>query len=164
MLTSLSPRNWFRNKNSAKTNSTMYPIVKEMSNFIDRFNEEFDKGGFASTIDMDQLDMKLDLVETDNKVIVSVEVPGLSPNDINVSVKDNHLIISGEKKEEKHDNVKGWYHMERSYGSFYRTINLDFVPDENSLEAHLKNGVLKIEIPKTTVNSKDIKKIKVNTD
>jgi HSP20 family protein len=91
----------------------------------------------------------LDIAENENEFIVKAEVPGCNAEDIEISVHDNRLTISGEKKQEEEKKEKGYYHFERSYGSFRRDINLGGNVNPNKIEASCKNGVLTINLPKT---------------
>ncbi|MCB0191477.1 MAG: Hsp20/alpha crystallin family protein [Anaerolineae bacterium] len=90
----------------------------------------------------------IDVSETDTEFKVSAELPGLSENDIDVSVDHNILTISGEKKAETEDKRENYYRVERSYGSFRRSIELPGEMDPDQIEATFKNGVLSITMPK----------------
>jgi len=91
----------------------------------------------------------MDIGETDNAFIVKAEVPGCKAEDINISVHGNTLTISGEKKEEEEKKEKGYYHVERSYGSFRRDLNLATEIDTDKIEAGCENGVLTLTLPKS---------------
>jgi HSP20 family protein len=91
----------------------------------------------------------LDVRETDSDVIVDVEVPGLSPGDLDVSVTDGVLTVRGEKKSER-DEKEGDYRVtERSHGSFSRTVTLPATVDPDGAKASHKDGVVTITLPKT---------------
>jgi len=66
----------------------------------------------------------VDIAETENEFVVKAEVPGCKAEDIDISVHGNMLTISGEKKAEEEKKEKGYYHVERSYGSFRRELTL----------------------------------------
>ena len=91
----------------------------------------------------------LDVVENDNEFVVKAEVPGCKAEDIDISVNNNRLIISGEKKQDEEKKEKNYYHLERSYGSFRREINLGSEIDANKIDATYKDGILSIKLPKT---------------
>ena len=78
--------------------------------------------------------------------MVKAEVPGCRAEDIDISVHGNTLTINGEEKEEK---KKGYYHVERSYGSFRRGLTLGSEIDTAKIEAACKDGVLTITLPKS---------------
>ena len=76
---------------------------------------------------------------------MTAELPGVDEKDINVSLDDNQLIVSGEKKAESTKEEKDWHVEERSYGSFYRSMLLPFEPEEGAVEAHFDKGVLHLK-------------------
>ena len=92
-----------------------------------------------------------DVVETDNEIRCTLEVPGLKPDDINVVVENNVLTVSGEKKFEQTDSdeSKGTYHQERRYGRFDRSFILPRNVDASRVKASYEQGVLTIALPKT---------------
>lgn len=91
----------------------------------------------------------IDIAEKDDRFLVKAEVPGCKADDIDISVHGNILTISGEKKHEEEEEKKGYYHIERSYGSFRRDFNLASDVDPDAIEAVCKEGVLTITLPKT---------------
>jgi len=93
----------------------------------------------------------IDVAEDDEAITVKAEVPGCKVDDIEVSVHGNTLTISGEKKQTEEKKEKGYYHMERSYGSFRRDINLPSDVEPGKVEAVCKDGVLNITLPKAEV-------------
>ena len=102
-----------------------------------------------------------DVVETDNAVEVSIELPGMEMKDIEVSVSDDMLTVKGEKKIERQDEKKGYYLSERSYGAIYRTIPLPPGVDGEKAEASFKDGVLTIRLPQTPEAQAKVKRIEV---
>jgi len=88
------------------------------------------------------------VIETDKNVKVCAEIPGVEAKDIDVSVEDGTLIIRGVKKYEREETEKGEYRMERSYGSFERAIPLPVEVDEAKAKAEVRNGVLRLTMPK----------------
>ena len=93
---------------------------------------------------------KLDVHEDDKAVHVKAEIPGLDEKDLNVTLKENTLTISGEKKEEKkeEDKNRNYHYCERSFGSFSRTIVLPEGIKADGVKANYRNGILDIELPK----------------
>lgn len=90
----------------------------------------------------------MDVADDENQITVKAEVPGCNAEDIDISVHGSVLTISGEKKHEEEKKEKGYYHIERSYGSFSRQINLPAEVEQNKIDAAYKNGVLTITLPK----------------
>jgi HSP20 family protein len=92
--------------------------------------------------------LALDVAEKDNAYIVKASLPGVNPDDIDISITDNVLTIRGETKVEK-DIEKAEYHLrERRYGSFSRSISLPAPVNAEAVEASYENGVLTLHIPK----------------
>ncbi len=106
----------------------------------------------------------VDITENDREIRVSAELPGMDDRDIDITLGKDSLTIKGEKKEEKEDKGKDYYHLERSYGSFSRTIPLPVETETDKAEAHFKKGVLTINIPKSAKSIGEKKKITVKVD
>jgi HSP20 family protein len=106
---------------------------------------------------------RVDVSETDKEIKVSAELPGMEEKDIDVSLTRDTLTIKGEKKEEKEESGKDYYRMERSYGSFTRSIPLPVEVDTDKVEATFKKGILDITLPKTAKAIEETKKIAVKS-
>ena len=91
----------------------------------------------------------LDVRETDDAVTVRAEVPGVKPDDINISVTGNMLTLSGEKKETEEKQGNGFRHSERRFGSFRREIALPPGIDADKVTADYAHGVLTVKIAKS---------------
>lgn len=105
---------------------------------------------------------RIDVHETDGAVEVEAELPGVDDKDLDVQINDNLLTISGEKKFERKDEKDGAYKvMERSYGSFSRSMTLPFSVDPDSVEATFRNGVLKLTVPKPPEAQTQSKRISI---
>ncbi len=91
----------------------------------------------------------IDMSETDKDYRVTAELPGLSKDDVQISLDEGVLTISGEKREEKKEEKENYWRMERSYGSFVRRVPLPSGVNEDAIEASFKDGVLTITLPKT---------------
>ena len=92
----------------------------------------------------------IDVTETDKEIEITAELPGLEHMDVEISIEDDMLIIRGEKRVERAegDQNKNKRLTERSYGVFYRAIQLPPGVDPSSVQATMANGVLKITVPK----------------
>jgi HSP20 family protein len=90
----------------------------------------------------------VDVSESDDAITVRVELPGVDPKDIDVSVTGDALTVSGEKKEESEERREGYYYAERRFGSFRRTVPLPAPVDEEKITAEYDKGVLRIGIQK----------------
>src|SRR5690606_7161427 len=103
----------------------------------------------------------LDMHEADGKIMISAELPGVDERDIEISVHEDMLTISGEKKSEFEDREGDAYRSERSYGRFSRTLRLPFQVDADKVEARYDKGVLKLTIEKPAGAMEQAKKIPI---
>ncbi|NOX89965.1 MAG: Hsp20/alpha crystallin family protein [Calditrichaeota bacterium] len=103
----------------------------------------------------------MNIEETKDAYKVSVELPGMEKDDIDIQIKDNVLTISGEKKEETKSEEGTFYRRERRYGKFSRSISLPGDVKVDNIEAEYKNGVLTLTLPKA--EEAKPKKIEVKT-
>lgn len=106
---------------------------------------------------------RIDMSETDKELLIKVDLPGMTEKDVDISLNHDVLTISGEKKQEKEQNEKGWYRMERQYGSFSRSIPLPYEIETDKAEALYKNGVLTVKLPKSVTQMKSSKSIPVKS-
>lgn len=91
----------------------------------------------------------MDVREEDDAFIVTAELPGLTKKDIELTVEENQLMLSGERRWEAKEGDEDKYHrVERSYGKFLRTFTLPSHVDADAVKAKFKDGVLNVEIPK----------------
>lgn len=91
---------------------------------------------------------KVDISETEKEINIVAELPGMKENDVNISVQNQTLTLSGEKKSEKKEDNKTYHRIERSYGKFVRTFPLPFDVKPEAIDATFEKGLLKISIPK----------------
>ena len=161
-------------------NSTLFPAMTGMHN-LSRLHNEIDRmfqgmhnfAGFPGEDTWPDVFAQdaaagfaphMDVKSNDNAYTMSVELPGVAPEDVKIEIRDNTLTISGEKKEEKTStDEKGTTHVqERRYGSFMRSLQLPEDADADSIKAVASNGVLTLDIPrrapKSTVKSIEIQK------
>lgn len=101
----------------------------------------------------------IDIAEKEDALIVKAELPGCKADDIDISVHGNTMTISGEKKQEQEKKEEGYYHLERSYGSFRRDLTLPTDVNADKVEASFKDGILSVTLPKS--EKAKAKKIKV---
>lgn len=119
-----------------------------------QFNEEMDEmmnrffGDEGWLKPMKGFTPKLNLVESDEAFDVTVDLPGLKPEEVKVEVKNGQLWITGEKKEEKEEEGKTYHRIERHGGQFRRVLPLPASVNEEEIKATFTDGVLKIAVPK----------------
>ena len=90
----------------------------------------------------------MDLVEAEDHFLLKADLPGLSDEDVSIEVQDGTLSISGERSAEHESRERGWYRVERSFGSFNRSLTLPDGVDSDAISAHFDRGVLELRIPK----------------
>lgn len=91
----------------------------------------------------------MDISETKESLMVKVEVPGMDQQDIRISLQENLLTITGEKRQEKEEKEERYHRVERSYGAFTRGVRLPVGVDGTKVVATFKNGLLTVTLPKT---------------
>jgi len=122
---------------------------EEMSRFLDSmFMRPLVSPALLETGDGSAWIPVVDLSETDAEVSVRVELPGVAPEDVDVSVSGERLVISGEKKSRTETKTDGWIHRESAYGRFSRTIGLPESVDPAKVSARYDDGVLLVTMAK----------------
>jgi HSP20 family protein len=116
------------------------PFTREIDRVFDAFFGQTDQGR--------RWVPPMDLVEAEDHFVLKADLPGLSESDVNIEVQDGTLTISGERKAEHEQREKGWYRIERSFGSFNRSLTLPDGLDPERIEASFSEGVLEVRIPK----------------
>ena len=91
----------------------------------------------------------VDITEDDQEYLIKAELPEVKKEDVKLTVQDNVLAISGERKYEKEEKDKKYHRVERAYGSFLRSFTLPENADGSRVAAEYKDGVLKIHLPKS---------------
>ena len=90
----------------------------------------------------------MDLVETDSHYVLKADLPGLSEEDVAIEVVDNVLTVTGERKSETEQKKDGFRRVERSFGSFRRSLRLPEGVDAGAISARFDKGVLEVSVPK----------------
>jgi len=90
----------------------------------------------------------IDVSETGERITVKAEIPGMEAKDIDIAIVGDTLTIKGEKKTEREEKEENYHIVERSYGSFSRSMKLPAAVDADKVEATYKNGVLTVSCPK----------------
>jgi len=137
-------------------------LHREMNRLFDSFSRGFGlepletrSGVFSPSVNV---------IDEDKEIKVTAELPGMDEKDIDVSLTKDALTIKGEKKQEKEDKGKNYYRMERSYGSFSRSVPLSAEIDTAKVKAQFKKGILTVTLPKTTKSLKEKKKIQIKSE
>jgi len=137
MIRALTPR-------SARLPRPVRQFEREMEHLMNRFFAPMEEWWAE-----DKFLPRTDLAETEDRFEVTVELPGMKPEDVTVEYKDGALCIHGERKEETEEKGKTFHRVERQYGEFRRVLPLPTAIDETAVQAEFKDGVLKVLAPKT---------------
>jgi HSP20 family protein len=105
----------------------------------------------------------LQMTETAKAYKISAEIPGMEPEDVEVTFEDGLLRIAGEKKEEREESERDYRFSERSFGAFERLIELPSAANPEKIDAKFKNGVLTVTIAKTGEEKRNIRKISIKS-
>ena len=117
------------------------PFSREVDRLFDAFFGQNDRQGRRWV-------PPVDLVEAEDHFVLKADLPGLTQDDVAIEVQDGTLSISGERKAEHEQRERGWYRIERSFGSFSRSMTLPDGVDPNGINAEFHDGVLEVRIPK----------------
>ncbi len=137
-------------------------LRREMDSLFENFFSGFEMEPFTSR--RGAFSPHIDVVESDKEITVTAELPGMDEKDIDVSLNEDTLSIRGEKKAEKEDKGKDYYRMERSYGSFSRSITLPKEVNTEKVEAQFKKGILTVVLPKTSKAVEETRKISIKSE
>ena len=149
------------------SNLTRWNPINEFEDLMNRYNRMF---GLTRAGEREGKDLfsrsdwapAVDIKETDQAFTVEAELPGMSKDDVKVTVDDGVLTIKGERKQEEETEDKKMHRIERFYGSFMRRFTLPDNVDENSVKASFKDGLLTLTINKA--EPKEPKAIEVNVE
>jgi HSP20 family protein len=181
----LAPWNWFKKEEEEDTGRTL-PANRhasldpgmELDRALASFHREFDRlfdrliQGFGrAPLGFDRpawpfmaqtlLKPTVDIGSAENEYTVTVEVPGVSEDDVKIELAGGTLTIHGEKKRENSAKDKNYYCVERSYGAFRRVLSLPRDVDRDNIQANFKNGVLTITMPRKSLPKSEVKRIDV---
>ena len=165
-LKNLKPWNWFKKEQESEasvsvvrsgelspSNDVFGRIRRDMDKIFENRMREF---GLPSLFEEKPLDAgmrilkpSIDIKETRKNYVVSVEMPGVDKDQVNVSIDGNSLTISGEKQQETKKDDENYHYVERSYGSFQRMLDLPRDANTDELDASFKKGVLTLKIGKS---------------
>jgi HSP20 family protein len=152
--------------------SAIWHPLQSLQREINQVFDQFDHGWRPfqrSIFDLEPLSHReamwsspaVDIVDTENSYKITAEVPGMDPENLEVKLVNDRLVIKGEKKESKEERHGDTELSERRYGSFERTFSVPEGVDNSKIEATLKTGVLTVLLPKSAEAQKPAKKIEV---
>ena len=150
--------------------STAWHPIGNLRREIDRLFEDFDRGSWLRPFRAGGLSPNFSLavpavnmVERAKAFEVTAELAGMDETNVQVSVKNGNLIISGEKHDEREENSKDYHVRERQFGSFERMFSIPAGVDAGKIDAQFKSGVLTVTLPKTAEALKPERKIPIKS-
>lgn len=136
----------FGNAGFASRTDPFLSLHREMNRLFDDTMRTFGQGEGGQG-GMSTMVPQLDVQEKDNEFCITADLPGVAESDIDLSVEGDVLTLRGEKKNERERDERGYHIMERSSGSFLRTLRLPFEPDPEKVKAEYRDGVLTVHVP-----------------
>ena len=121
--------------------------IRRMQEYMEQLSRAFP--ALETGLGSGTLSPLTDVVEEDNRVIVTTDLPGIDRENVELSLRDNVLVISAGKGKEEETEKEGYLRKERSFMRYYREIPLPEGATEEGANAQLKNGVLTVTLPKT---------------
>ncbi len=143
---------------------TKWDPFREMDDVFDRYAKALNswpRRGNQEVMGTGDWAPRVDIAETEKEFSIKVEIPEVSREDVKVTAENGVLTIMGERKQEKEEKGKKFHRIERSYGCFTRSFTLPENVDETKIEATFKDGMLKIQIPKTDAKKTKALNIKI---
>lgn len=137
-------------------------LQKEMNHLLDQFRSSFPMlDDEAQSFFAGPSFPAIDVVETEDAIEVSAEVPGVKEDDLDVSVSNETLVLKGEKSADHEEKESGYHLIERRYGSFCRQIPLGFAPEDGAVKADFADGILKLRVAKPSTAKAAVQKIDI---
>lgn len=169
-LRNMTPFVWFRNQEGrnptpAQQSGSVDSLADLHNQINSLFNDAFSSGGFPELFGAGAegglFKPNLDIRESDKEYTVTLEMPGVNKDDVDVEVRGDALIVRGEKRNEETHEEGQYQYTERSYGSFQRALTLPEDADSENIKANFDNGVLKISLPRQEIGGGERKKVEV---
>jgi len=121
--------------------------VRQQMNMWNEFDRLFERPTNASR-QSENWGLALDVVETEDNYIVKASVPGINPDDLDITLEDNVLAITGEVKDETDVEQEQYHLRERRYGRFSRSVRFPVMVNGDAVAASYEQGVLTLDVPK----------------
>ncbi len=121
------------------------------------------KGDWSLSGRFPEFQPRINVTENEKAIKVTAELPGIDSKDVEVTATDGMLVIKGEKRAEHEEKKEDRHIIERSYGSFRRTIPLPAGVEKDKISATFEKGVLSVEVPKGATTKETAKKIEVKS-
>lgn len=130
---------------------------------MDRWLDRLFRSPLARAFETDSFDFgpAVDVYETDDEVVVKAELPGVKKEDINLSIEDDRLLLSGESRHEEEVKEEGYHSRELRYGNFHRVVPMPTAVKQDEIAASFDNGILTVRAPKAEEKARG-KKVEIN--
>jgi HSP20 family protein len=183
-LEKLKPWNWFKHEENTGQSEAQVPVRRadnlpaadsllrlhnEMDRWFDQLSASFGMPSLSSgsawpaATPGQAYRPLIDVSADDNCYEIKLDVPGMTEADLSIEVKDDMLMIHGEKQQRSENKDKHFYRVERSYGAFQRTLALPDDANADEISAQLEKGVLRLEIPRRESASESVKRIAISS-
>lgn len=132
-------------------NLVTYDPFREMRSLQDEVNRLFSSSvnrGGSNDIMRGAWSPSVDILENKDSIVLEAELPGMSPEDVNISIENNVLTLQGERSFENKQDKDNYHRVERSYGSFTRSFTLPPTVSSEDVNAEFENGVLRLTLAK----------------
>lgn len=120
-----------------------FALMKQFAEDMDRTLTQAPRGA----TEMGAWAPAIEVKEKEGKLLLTAELPGVKTEDVKVHIDGNMLVVEGERKQEKEEKGEGFYHSERSYGKFYRSLALPEGAKTEETAAQFTNGMLEVTVP-----------------
>ncbi|MCB0310767.1 MAG: Hsp20/alpha crystallin family protein [Bdellovibrionales bacterium] len=155
---------WKHSSEKAPSKQPNWPgsLQREMNRLFDDFFTGFGIEPFAGMSEKGfGFNPNVNVEENEKEIVVTAEVPGMNQDDIHLSLTDEQLVLSGERKNKTERKENGVTYYESSYGNFKRVIPIGVEIDHDKVDACLEKGQLVITLPKTEISKQQSKKISI---
>jgi HSP20 family protein len=136
-------------------------LQSEIDKLFNDFTSDLPMIGSWKGIANGHLPVRVDIAETEKALEITAELPGVSEKEIDVSIAGDVLTIKAEKKSDREEKTKDYHLVERSYGTFERSMQLAFQADASKIDAKFDKGVLKLVVQKPADAQTKTQKIEV---
>jgi len=137
-------------------------LASDLTRWREDFNRFFELPFRMMERDYGMAHPSVEVLESGENIVVKAELPGVDPKDIDVRVTKDAVTLKGEVKNERKEEREGYYHTERRYGSFYRSIPLPTEVKSDEARASYRQGILEITIPRARTGESHGRKLDIN--
>jgi HSP20 family protein len=150
----------------SRSRTPAFPMLMDPFRLMDSLLSDVvgTRGGNGDGNDLLPAQPRMNIEDTGNEIRVTAELPGVSEDDVEITLDDDMLIIAGEKRDEREVKDRDVRLVERVFGQFRRAVQLPFSPNPDQVDAHFRDGVLTITVPKNAEQKSKQRHIEVKRD